>query len=46
MWYDKGAVGYLGFMVTEAPPLTKGRSFYCGGAPRKKGGLYIWPKER
>ncbi len=23
-------------MVTEAPPLTRGAAFYCGGAPEKR----------
>jgi PAS domain S-box-containing protein len=46
LWYDENAVEDVGFMVTEAPPSKGERLFYCGGAPEKKGGLQIWPKER
>jgi CspA family cold shock protein len=29
----------MGFMVTEAPPSTRGAVFFRGGAPETKGGL-------
>jgi hypothetical protein len=37
----------VGFMVSEKRrPQQEERLFYCGGAPRVKGGLQTWPKER
>jgi hypothetical protein len=47
-WYSKGAVKDVGFMVSEKrrPQQEEERLFCCGGAPVKKGGLQIWPKER
>jgi hypothetical protein len=37
----------VGFMVSEKRrPQPEERHFYCGGAPREKGGLQIWPKEQ
>jgi hypothetical protein len=46
-WYSKGAVKDVGFMVSEKRrPQQEERLFCCGGAPVKKGGLQIWPKER
>ncbi len=44
-WYTRWAVKDVGFMVTEAPPSTRERLFYCGGAPKRKAGP-LWPKER
>ena len=40
LWYSNNAVEDLGFMVTEAPPSTRGAAFLLRWSPRKKkGGL-------
>jgi len=40
LWYDKGAVEDVDFMVSEKRrPQQEERLFYCGGAPKEKGGL-------
>jgi cold shock protein len=39
-WYNKGGVRDVGFMVTEAPPSTRGAAFLLRWSPRNtKGGL-------